>query len=82
MGKAYSLVSVSTIIAAALTRSPCIGKTLTLLPPDEYHDAVEHQRKYQKDLKCKQIIPRRIAIGIANYCSLLRYFNCHRIEPG
>lgn len=42
-----------------------VSKTSTQLSPDEYHEAVERQLKYQEDLKRKRITPKHVAIGIA-----------------
>ncbi len=40
------------------------SKTPTRLSPDEYHDAVERQRKYQENLRRTQVIPRHVVIGV------------------
>ncbi len=41
-----------------------LSKASTQLSPDEYHDAVERQLKYQEDLKRKRITSKHVAIGI------------------
>lgn len=41
-----------------------LSKASTQLSPDEYHDAVERQLRYQEDLKRKRITPKHVAIGI------------------
>jgi hypothetical protein len=40
------------------------GKPSTQLSPDEYHDALERQRKYQISLKEKWMTPKNLVIGV------------------
>jgi hypothetical protein len=40
------------------------SKASTRLSPEEFHDAVERQRKYQENLKRQRIIPKQVVIGI------------------
>lgn len=40
------------------------SKTSTQLSPDEYHEAVERQLRYQENLKRKRITSKHVAIGI------------------
>ena len=40
-----------------------INKPSTQLSPDEYHDALERQRKYQANLKEKWMTPKNAVIG-------------------
>jgi hypothetical protein len=42
---------------------PPPGKPSTQLSPDEYHDALERQRKYQESLKQKWMTPKNAVIG-------------------
>ena len=41
-----------------------LSKASTQLSPDEYHDAVERQLKYQESLGRKRITPKHVAIGV------------------
>jgi hypothetical protein len=41
-----------------------INKPSTQLSPDEYHDALERQRKYQENLKEKWMTPKNLVIGV------------------
>jgi hypothetical protein len=41
-----------------------ISKPSTQLSPDEYHDALERQRKYQENLKEKWMTPKNLVIGV------------------
>ena len=41
-----------------------LNKPSTQLSPDEYHDALERQRKYQENLKEKWMTPKNLVIGI------------------
>jgi hypothetical protein len=43
---------------------PDPGKPSTRLSPEEYHEAVERQRKYQKNLKEKWMTPKNLVIGV------------------
>jgi hypothetical protein len=43
---------------------PDLGKPSTQLSPEEYHDALERQRKYQISLKEKWMTPRNLVIGV------------------
>lgn len=40
------------------------GKPSTQLSPDEYHDALERQREYQRGRKEKWMTPKNLVIGI------------------
>jgi hypothetical protein len=42
---------------------PDLGKPLTRLSPDEYHNALERQRKFQESLKEKWMTPKNLVIG-------------------
>jgi hypothetical protein len=41
-----------------------LNKPSTQLSPDEYHDALERQRKYQENLKEKWMTPKNLVIGV------------------
>lgn len=41
-----------------------LDKPSTQLSPDEYHDALERQRKYQENIKEKWMTPKNLVIGI------------------
>jgi hypothetical protein len=50
-------------IQVPLYKGP-IDKPSTQLSPDEYHDALERQRKYQENIKEKWMTPKNLVIGI------------------
>lgn len=41
-----------------------LGKPSTQLSPEEYHDALERQRKYLGKLKQKWMTPKHVVIGV------------------
>jgi hypothetical protein len=43
---------------------PDPGKPSTRLSPDEYHNALERQRKFQDSLKEKWMTPKNLVIGV------------------